>query len=84
MIEMRWNKYEVSLASPVWTQIIIIIIIIIMQRLTRHVSVIRTMNRRRRRGCHVDLRVAVNVIKRLEFLSAGVCSDVQVASDDVR
>ena len=21
MIEMRWNKYEVSLASPVWTQI---------------------------------------------------------------
>ena len=27
MIEMRWNKYEVSLASPVWTQIQIIIII---------------------------------------------------------
>jgi len=21
MIEMRWNKYEVSLASPVWSQI---------------------------------------------------------------
>ena len=21
MIEMRWNKYEASLASPVWTQI---------------------------------------------------------------
>ena len=21
MIEMRWNKYEVSLTSPVWTQI---------------------------------------------------------------
>ena len=21
MIEMRWNKYKVSLASPVWTQI---------------------------------------------------------------
>jgi len=21
MIEMRWNKYEVSLASPMWTQI---------------------------------------------------------------
>jgi len=21
MIEMRWNRYEVSLASPVWTQI---------------------------------------------------------------
>jgi len=21
MMEMRWNKYEVSLASPVWTQI---------------------------------------------------------------
>jgi len=20
-VEMRWNKYEVSLASPVWTQI---------------------------------------------------------------
>ena len=48
-------------------------------------SVIRTMNRRRRRGGHVDLRVAAaSVIKRLEFLSAGVCSDVQVASDDVR
>jgi len=61
---------------------IIIIIIIIMQRLTRHVSVIRITNRRR--GGHVDLRVAVSVIKRFEFLSAGGCSDVQVASDDVR
>ena len=39
MIEMRWNKYEASLASPVWTQIrrpsseikfrVIIIVIII-------------------------------------------------------
>jgi len=48
------------------------------------VSVIRTTNRRRRRGGHVDLRVAASVIKRLEFLSAGVCGDVQVASDDVR
>ena len=53
-----------------------------MQRLTRHVSVIRTTNRRR--GGHVDLRVAVSVIKRFEFLSAVGCSDVQVASDDVR
>ena len=35
---------------------IIIIIIIIMQRLTHNVSVIRMMNRRR--GGHVDLRVA--------------------------
>jgi len=43
----------------------IIIIIIIMQRLTHHVSVIRMMNRRR--GGHVDLRVAVSVIKRFEF-----------------
>ena len=41
MIEMRWNKYEASLASHVS----IIIIIIIMQRLTRHVSVIRMTNR---------------------------------------
>ena len=62
--------------------IIIIIIIIIMQRLTRHVSVIRMANRRR--GGHVDLRVAVSVIKRFEFLFESVCNDVQVASDDVR
>jgi len=40
MIEMRWNRYEASLASHV----IIIIIIIIMQRLTRHVSVMRMTN----------------------------------------
>ena len=53
-----------------------------MQRLTRHVSVIRMMNRRR--GGHVVLRVAVSVIKRFEFLFESVCSDVQVASDDVR
>jgi len=32
----------------------------------------------------VDLRVAVIVIKRFEFLSERVCSDVQVARDDVR
>ena len=31
-----------------------------------------------------DLRVEVSVIKRAEFLSPRVCSDVQVASDDVR
>jgi len=53
-----------------------------MQRLTRHVSVISMTNRRR--GGHVDLRVAVSVIKRFEFLFEGVYSDVQVASDDVR
>jgi len=51
---------------------VIIIIIIIMQRLTRHVLVIRMTN-------HVDLRVAVSVIKLFEFLF-----DVQVANDDVR
>jgi len=62
--------------------IIIIIIIIIMQRLTRRVSVIRMTNRRR--GGHVDLRITVSVIKRFEFLFESVCSDVQVASDDVR
>ena len=50
-----------------------------MQRLTRHVSVIRMTNRRR--GGHV---VAVSVMKRFEFLFKSVCSDVQVASDDVR
>jgi len=60
----------------------IIIIIIIMQGLTCHVLVIRMMNRWR--GSHVDLRVAVSVIKRFEFLFESVCSDVQVASDDVR
>jgi len=53
-----------------------------MQHLTRHVSVIR-MTTRRRWG-HVDPRVAVSVIKRFEFLFESVCSDVQVASDDVR
>jgi len=58
------------------------IIIIIMQRLMRHVSVIRITNCRK--GGHVDLRVAVSVIKRFKFLFESVCSDVQVASDDVR
>ena len=53
-----------------------------MQRLTRHVSVIRMTNRRREG--HVDLRVAVSVMKRFEFLFKSACSDVQVASDDVR
>ena len=38
-----------------------IIIIIIMQHLTRHVSVIRMMNRMC--GDHVDLRVAVSVTR---------------------
>jgi len=32
----------------------------------------------------VDLRVAVSVIKRFKFLFESICSDVQVASDDVR
>jgi len=58
--------------------IIIINIIIIMQRLSRHVSVIRMTNRRR--GGHVVLRVAVSVIKRFEFLFDSACNDVQVAS----
>jgi len=40
-----------------------VVVIIIMQRLMRHVSVIRMTNRRR--GGHVDLWVAVSVIKRL-------------------
>jgi len=53
-----------------------------MQRFTRRVSVIEMTNRRR--GDHVDLWVAVSVIKRFEFLFESVCSDVQVASDDVR
>ena len=57
-------------------------IIIIMQRLTRHMSIIRMTNRRR--GSHMDLRVAVSVIERFEFLFESVCSDVQVASDDVK
>jgi len=38
----------------------------------------------RRRGGHTDLRVAVSVIKSFEFVLESVCSDVQVASDDVR
>jgi len=56
-----------------------IIIIIIMQCLTRRVSVIRMTNRMR--GGHVDLRVAISLIKRSEFLFESVCSDVQVVSD---
>jgi len=43
-----------------------VLVCIIMQRLTRPVSVIRMTNRRR--GGHVDLRVAVIVIKRFQFL----------------
>ena len=36
-------------------------------------------------GGHVDLPVAVSVMKRFEFLfDESVSSDVQVASDDVR
>ena len=50
-----------------------------MLRLTHLVSVIRMTNRRR--GGHVDLRVAVSLIKRSEFLFESVCSDVQVVSD---
>ena len=61
---------------------VFLLLFIIMWRLTLHVSVIKMMNRRR--GGHVDLRVAVSVIKRFEFLFESVCSDVQVASDDVR
>ena len=57
-------------------------IIIIVHRLTCHVSVMRMMNRRR--GGHVDLRVAVSVIKRFEFLSESACGDFQVGSNDVR
>jgi len=38
----------------------------------------------RGRGGHVDLQVAVMVMKRFEFLFESVCSDVQVASEDVR
>jgi len=61
---------------------VFLLLFIIMWRLTLHVSVIKMMNRRR--GGHVDLRVAVSVIKCFEFLFESVCSDVQVASDDVR
>ena len=32
----------------------------------------------------MDQRVAVSARKRFEFLFESVCSDVQVASDDVR
>jgi len=46
------------------------------------VSVVRMSNHRR--GGHVGLRAAVGVIKRSEFLVESVCSDVQLASDDVR
>ena len=57
---------------------------IIMQRLTRRVSVIRMTIAGECAGGHVDLRVAVSVIKRSELLFESVRSDVQVASDDVR
>ena len=45
-------------------------------------SAIRMTNRRHE--SHVDLRVAVSVIRRLEFLVESVRRDVQVASNDVR
>jgi len=51
------------------------IIIIIMQR--------HKADESQARG-NVDLRVAVSVIKRLKFFFESICSDVQVASDDVR
>jgi len=53
-----------------------------MQHLMHQVLVIRMTNRRR--GGHVDLRVAVSVTKRFEFLFKSVGSDIQVASDVVR
>ena len=53
-----------------------------MQHLMRHVSVIRMTNHRR--GGHVDLRVAVSVIKRFELHFESVCSDIQVVSDHRR
>jgi len=65
-----------------YTRVYKVLFLIIMQHSTRHVSVIRMTNRRR--GGHVDLRVAVSVMKRFEFLFESVCSDVLVASDDVR
>ena len=61
---------------------VFLFLFIIMWRLTLHVSVIKMMNRRH--GGHVDLRVAVSLIKRFEFLFESVCSDVEVAGDDVR
>ena len=60
----------------------LLIVIVIMQHLMHQVLVIRMTNRRR--GGHVDLRVAVSVTKRFEFLFESVCGDVQVAIDDVR
>jgi len=45
-------------------------------------SVIRMTNRRR--GGHVDLRVAVSVIKGFEFLFESICVDVQIVGDNVR
>jgi len=56
---LTWLKqsFQNAIAPADWP--FIIIIIIIMQRLTRHVSVIRMTNRRR--GGHVDLRIAVIV-----------------------
>jgi len=51
-----------------------LIIITIKQRLKRHVLVIRMTNRRREG--HVDLRVAVSVIKRFEFLFKSVTFNV--------
>jgi len=60
---------------------LLLLLLLLCSVLTRHVSVLRMTNRRR--GGHVDLRVAVSVIKRFEFLFESVCSDVQVASETV-
>jgi len=51
-----------------------LIIITIKQRLKRHALVIRMTNHRREG--HVDLRVAVSVIKRFEFLFKSVTFNV--------
>jgi len=61
--DASWGIYFVCFMSdPVRTvRHIIIIIVIIMQRLTRHVSVVRMANCRCRG--HVDLQVAVSVRK---------------------
>ena len=81
-LKSSFDHAQTTLSVHVARSGVIIIIIIIMQRLTRRVSVIRMTNRRREG--HVDLRAAVSIIKRFEFFFESVCSDVQVASDDVR
>jgi len=75
-------EFRLTVSSQFAITPLFMFVLLTLHHLTHRVSVISMMNRRCRG--HVDLRVAVSAIKRFQFLFVSVCSDVQVASDDVR